>query len=281
MNADSTILMHLKATLAQFSTAANAYLPTLLTALVALLVGVGVAWVVRAMLLRIADSLVDMLKRRGVEEVIGSRHQWPVGTLTANAAFWIIVMVSGAVFMRMLGLGDAAIWLAAGARFLPAVTGAAAILIVGYIAASALSEMARRTLSRSADPNLPVVVARLAFVLINLVAILAALRQLGIDLILIRTMLIVAGSAFLGAIALSFALGARSSVANLVAAHYVRGHCQRGQYIKIGAVEGEILDVSTTTVVLDTAKGRVLIPANHFNQEVVTVTGTEDLADER
>lgn len=276
MEPGNAILQNFETTLAQLAQTAGAHLPTLLTALAALLVGLAAAWAARALTLRFATGAGDFLRGHGFMTVLGGRRGVPFGTIVAGAAFWFIVTISVAVFMRMLGLGGPATWLAAAARYLPAITGAATILVAGYFAAAVLSEIVRRGLAGNTDPHMPRFLSRLTFWLISVIAGLAALRQLNIDLVLIRTLIIVVASTFLGAIALAFGLGARSSVSNLVAAHYVRALCRRGQRLKLGAIEGEILSIAHTSVILDTAEGRVVIPADYFNREVVTVTGVEE-----
>ena len=42
-----------------------------------------------------------------------------------------------------------------------------------------------------------------------------------------------------------------------------------GERIRIGDTEGHILEISTTTVVLETAAGRMSVPARLFSEESV------------
>jgi len=55
-------------------------------------------------------------------------------------------------------------------------------------------------------------------------------------------------------------------VSNLLASHYLLQNYRVGQRIRIGAVEGRILEISNVAMLLDTAEGRVLLPASEFHQ---------------
>ena len=74
-------------------------------------------------------------------------------------------------------------------------------------------------------------------------------------------------AALAGAVALSFGLGAGSTVANIISARYVRSNYRVGQQIRIMDMEGRILEMLPTGVILDTDKGRTFIPAKIFDQE--------------
>ena len=64
--------------------------------------------------------------------------------------------------------------------------------------------------------------------------------------------------------ALSFGLGARSAVANLIAAHYLHPLFRVGQTIRVADVHGQIVALTPVAIVLDTPQGRVVVPAGTF-----------------
>ena len=72
------------------------------------------------------------------------------------------------------------------------------------------------------------------------------------------------GSA-LAAVALAFGLGARASVANLIAAHYVARMVTVGQDLMIDDIRGTVIELTPTAVVLKTELGRVVVPAQRFH----------------
>ena len=69
-----------------------------------------------------------------------------------------------------------------------------------------------------------------------------------------------------GGIALAVSLGARAYVANLIGAHHLRQAFTLGQRVKIGELEGTILELTAVSIVLDTVQGRVNVPAKIYNE---------------
>jgi small-conductance mechanosensitive channel len=92
---------------------------------------------------------------------------------------------------------------------------------------------------------------------------------------LIVTMLAIAAGALLGGFAIAFGLGARAYVGNLICASELRRDIEPGQIIRFGEIEGEVVDITATTLVLATADGRRRIPAGTFAVESMTVVDTD------
>jgi small-conductance mechanosensitive channel len=84
---------------------------------------------------------------------------------------------------------------------------------------------------------------------------------------------IVFGTAFGGA-ALAFGLGSGLSASNIISAHYLMKTYRPGQTVRIGGVQGRILEITRTDVILETPEGQVLVPARKFSEEAsVLLTG--------
>jgi Mg/Co/Ni transporter MgtE len=64
-----------------------------------------------------------------------------------------------------------------------------------------------------------------------------------------------------------FALGTRQHLANLIGAHYARKHYAPGDFVKIGAFEGRIVEIVDGCVFLETEAGDVSVPAHNFSAE--------------
>jgi len=82
----------------------------------------------------------------------------------------------------------------------------------------------------------------------------------------------------LGAIALAFSFGAKTTIANLLAAQSVAQSYNPGDLIRIGDIEGKILRITRTSLILETHDGQTLIPAKRFSeQESVHISTTSPL----
>jgi small-conductance mechanosensitive channel len=81
---------------------------------------------------------------------------------------------------------------------------------------------------------------------------------------------IVVGSV-LGGAALAFGLGGRDWVANVLSAHYVERLYQTGQTIRVRDIEGRIVRITETAVILECAEGEVALPASEFSSNPSTL----------
>ncbi len=78
-------------------------------------------------------------------------------------------------------------------------------------------------------------------------------------------------AAIVGGIALAVSLGSRAYVANLIGAHHLRQAFGVGQRVRIGELEGTILELTAVSIVLETGQGRVNIPAKVFNEAPIVL----------
>jgi hypothetical protein len=56
-------------------------------------------------------------------------------------------------------------------------------------------------------------------------------------------------------------------------------HLRPGQLIRVGASQGEVLELTTTGIVLATSEGRMMLPGSVFSEESVSLL-TPDRDDE-
>jgi len=85
--------------------------------------------------------------------------------------------------------------------------------------------------------------------------------------------------ALLGGGALAFSLGARQMVSNLLAAQQLRQHYQVGDHIRIGELDGTVLEITARSVILETEEGRAQVPACQFDEQpcvVLSRNATDD-----
>jgi len=60
-------------------------------------------------------------------------------------------------------------------------------------------------------------------------------------------------------------------LSDLHAAYYASQQYSVGQIVRIGDLEGEIIQLTPTAVLLSTQEGRVLVPAKRFSEESSTL----------
>ena len=253
--------------------------PALLEALLYLVVGLFLARLIRKLVSRLLNN-VDRIVPYGsmksyTKQFIQEHH---VSTLLSEMAYWSVIVVVLAVVASTLGLVVLSSWLEELAVFLPRVIGAAAIVIVGIIGSIVLRdviEMAAGSIGLDLGDNL----LRSVRVLIVAVAFLLAAGQLGVDVSVISGLVMVVVGGVLLSAALAFGLGARASVSNILAIHYLRKSFSEGEYVEIEGHRGRIIQMTATAVILESAAGRVTVPARIFNEHI-TVSGPRQSPDE-
>jgi hypothetical protein len=87
----------------------------------------------------------------------------------------------------------------------------------------------------------------------------------------LTVLLAVVLGAMLGGVALAFGFGARTAVSNIMGSHYLRQVYQVGQTVRLGAIQGEIVAITTTAVVIKAQDGRVVVPAKEFSEAPSTL----------
>lgn len=244
------------------------FLPRVLAALLLIAIGWALAAVLRAIVRHVVGRIERLAHRRtGTEETPGQRA---AAQVAAGIVFWLVLVVFVAAATEKLGLEVVTEGLAGLATYLPAVLGA--VLIV--LAALLLSDVVRRGATSLADWSglrYADVFGELARALIFVVASVLALDQLGVD----STILIVLSATLLagivGGASLAFGLGARTTVGNILGAHYLPESYRIGQNVLVEGITGRIVEIRRTSVVLDTAAGQVAVPAKIFSESISTL----------
>lgn len=257
--------------LGNFSAAAAAYLPGILSALLLLLAGWLLAMLVRGVTKRALQALNRLLERiLSGRPRAALRFSAALAHLLASILFWITLFIFATLALRSAGLQGIAGWMERIVEYLPAVLSGALIIFVGYIASSIVRDTVYTT-ARSAEVAEAELLSRLAWAITMIMALIIGLDQANVDITVITVMLAVTTGTLLAGFALAFGLGARTLVSNLIAAHYLRGLVEPGQKIRIGDREGKVLDVSATAIVIDSPEGRTSIPAGLCQKQAISI----------
>lgn len=242
------------------------FIPDLVGALLLVLLG----WIV-ARLLRSAGTRLAVWFNAFVERSLG-RERAPYlrlstasVTLIGNVTFWIIILLFITAATRVLGLTAFSDWLDQVVGYLPTLLAGGLIILVGVVISALVRDLTAATVA-SAGVAYSDVFARGAQAVVLVTALIIGINQIGIDVTLLVTLVSILFAALCISFALAFALGARTFVSNLIGAHYLQQHYHPGQLARLGDVEGEILELTATSVVISSESGRVTVPAKVFNE---------------
>lgn len=259
----------------EFAARTVAYLPNLAAALGLVLLGWLVAWLARALVVRLLNAVLGLLARqpavgRAVER---SRLGPGFATVIGRVVYWFVLALFVAAAVEQLELTIAAALVSAFAAFLPRVIVGLVLVFGGIIAGQWAFGAVQRAALAAGLPQATLLARSVQIVLIFF-GIVTAADHVGIHSTLLTVVVATAVGAVLGGATLAFGLGSRTAVSNIVAIFYLLKTYRVGQVVRIGDVEGPIVGITQTGVLIASPEGRVLVPGSRFSHEVSTlVTG--------
>ncbi len=252
------------------------YLPSLLGAILILAVGWLIARFTRSIGVRSAYWANGVLEARvGRERARHLRLSETAIRLLGNVLFWLIILFFITSATRILGLVVFSAWLDRVVVYLPTLLAGGLIIVVGLVISSLARDLTAAGIA-SAGLTHAELFGRGVQLAILVTALVLGINQVGIDISLLVTLIVILVGAVVGSMALAFALGAGGLVSNLIGAHYLRQHYRTGQRARLGGVEGEIVDLTPVSVVLETEGGRAIIPARIFSEETTLLLADGD-----
>jgi hypothetical protein len=192
-----------------------AYLPTLLGALIILIVG----WIVAKAIKRIVDWLLKAVRfdtladKAGISEILRKGDlEISAREVVSGIVYWLVVIMVLVMAVDALGLPKASDVLASLFAYVPKVIAALLVLVVAMFLASFVSGIVR-TAAGNANLPKPEIFAGISRWAIIIFAVTISLEQLGIaPLLVTATFNIILGGICL-ALALAFGLGGKDAAA--------------------------------------------------------------------
>lgn len=239
-------------------------LPSIILSLIVLLAGYLIGRVVKYLVIRFIRYLHGLL----IERVGGSIQFINLGqsaNFLGTAFFWLVLISTFVLISDILGLHIVTSWMERVLQYAPNLLAAILIISVavvgGRAAAEIISAFGNRVGLTYGDT-----LGKIVQYLLLLMAIVIAIDQTGIEVAILINIIDICLAAILFAAALTFALGAKTEVSNILATFYVRKKFKMGDQVKIGDVQGKIARIDNTFVVIEIPTGQVIIPSKSFSE---------------
>lgn len=256
------------------------YLPSLFLAIGVLIVGWLFARFLRNAIRRMASGInriLDRFLRRG--PLANARLSTGAAATIGELAFWTVIFITIVISLRSAGFNAVAGWLGQIVEQLPNLLVGTAIIFVGYILSGLVGEQVAES-ARSAKARQSALLGKLAQVAIFITALIIGLDQIGVQVtFLVALFAIAIGAVFIG-FSIAFGLGAQDYVSNLIGSRVARRELIAGHRVRIGNLEGELLEITPTHIAIDTENGRTLIPAHSMSIErIIDITIVDSSTD--
>jgi|GEM_PF-566726 hypothetical protein len=251
------------------------FLPNLAAALILGLLGWLVARFARVLVQRACSGLNRLIERMPARAAALFGVTPTTARVLGDFVFWVVVFLFLVGIAAALRLDAVSEWLARLAGFLPALLAGGLIIVIGIAGSILLGQLTTATVAPLGGTR-GRLLGRGVQASVLTVAIVLGVGQMGLDTTLPVALIVVVTASVGGALTLAFALGGVDVVRNLVGAQGLQQHCQLHQRLRIGEIEGEVTELTATSVVLATGEGRVIVPARAFHEQPVIILAPAD-----
>ena len=241
-----------------------AFLPQLVRAIVLLIVGALLGLLLEA----VGETMLRNLgfdgfaEKAGVTRVLrdASRDKdQKASALAGNLIFWIVMLTFMGMAAEVLVLPVFGKMMTALAAFLPRLLGAALLLVLGLFLAQAARELIAGPTERELTPPWWRQLDRGVQAVIVALTVVVALSLVGIDLKWMTWLVLILVAVAGLAIALAFGVGFQGLARDLAAGFYLRTQLKAGQRLRVGEVEGQVLQLTPLYLVLQTTGGSLTL----------------------
>ena len=250
----------------EFLATAARFLPKLIGAMAILVVGWLAAKLLRSITKKLLSwtGLLAILDTQGVDE---SFHKAGVnatfGDFIAAFVFWTTMILSAVSATETLGWPVVSSTLRDLLAYAPHFLGGAILLVLALLVSKPVAAFVSSLLS-ALDVPFKESAARLAGWSVVVVGIFLAIEQIGIDLTFLTANIYIVVAGLVATLVLSFGMGCKGVVANLVAGFYTRQIFQEGQEVFIGKQRAKVKSLNEVSVIFETEKGDLVVPNNQI-----------------
>ncbi len=264
-----------------FGTAIANYVPIIISAIVILLVG----WVISKLSARIVLKALEMIKlddilnRIGLDKMLAKiKDGLSAAKILSKAMYYILMLLFVTSAAQVLGWDMITNGIASFISYLPTLSVALVIFIVGVYIAELIKNMIY-TAANSIGVSGAKAIANIVYYLLFIFIAITALNQAGVDTDIITSNITLILGSILLAFAISYGFASRNLVSNLLSSYYGKGKFKEGQRIRIGDAEGTIIKIDSISVTLQQEKQQMVFPSRRLVEEDVIILAEKEEQD--
>jgi len=194
-----------------------------------------------------------------------------ISHILALLIFWLGVLITLIFAADVLKLGQVSGALAIVTRFIPQIIAALLIVVFGMLLAKFLQVFVEQTLGR-ANAKFAVIAGKIVYIGVLLLVLHLVFVQLGFDLSILTTNVLVAIVAFLILLGIGFIVSCKTLLENMCACYQIKQHLKVGDTVTIEGIQGTVSAFKLTSVVLESNGGQVVLPALKFFTSTYALT---------
>lgn len=241
-------------------------LPKFLIAITLLLVG----WIVARLLSALVVRLLRLVKIKSLtkhmpapEMLTRANIQISFSDIVGNLVYYVTLLffvVTASTVLEWQIISDQINMLI---NFLPTLFSGIILFVIGYYLATFVSDIIKAT-TLSLGIGAGRALSSFVFYFILVITTLTALDQIGIDTTIIRSNLVVIIGAVMLAASISYGIASRDILSNMLASFFSRKAFSIGQTIRVDDIEGTIIRMESTFIMIQTHSDQVVIPTREL-----------------
>ena len=242
-------------------------LPLFASSLIVLLVGYSLGRLLRFLTKKFINNLPRLFINKKIKNRLYQVNFEHSATHISNIIFWMILFFTLLLISEIIGVQIISSWFSGIVYFLPNILVAVVIIFFGIIGGRLACNLVISA-TNQAEISYGNVIGKMAQYGILFISCIIAVDQLGIEISFLIHIIDIVLAALLFGAALAFGLGAKLSISNILASYYIHQNYKEGDRIKIDEIEGQIVQINSNSVVLNTKEGQVNIPAKLFSDKI-------------
>jgi small-conductance mechanosensitive channel len=243
--------------------------PNLFGALFLLLIGWLLARFIARIMRRLlrtvgVDKLGDQLN--DIELVRKANIRIIISSILSKVIYYLLMLIFIVAATDTLGMEAVSQLMNDIINYIPNLLVAVIMLGVGLLFADFIKGVVQTTCRSLGIPSANLI-ANFVFYFLLIAVAMSALGQAQINTAFLQNNLTVIIGGGVLAFAFGYGLASRDMMANFIASFYSRSKVAIGDQVKIGEVEGQVIDVDNTTVTLQAEDRQVIVPLSKLTTE--------------
>ncbi len=192
-------------------------------------------------------------------------------SVVGKFVYWVIILLFFVTASDTLGWSVVSSSISELIAYLPQLFSAIVIFVIGFYIATFVRKGLRTILDSLAVASSRIL-SSFAFYLILVIITITSLNQAGVDTAIITSNVTVIVGGIVLAFAVSFGIGSRDILTNILSSFYSKNHFEVGQKVKMDGVEGTIEQIDITSCKIKTSSETIIVPVKRLLTEKVIIT---------
>ncbi len=249
------------------------YLPRIFGAIVLLFLGRFIGRKLRKLLSRlISKTGIDKYGEslNDIDFIQKSSMEIKISNIIGAFIYYIVLLLFVVTAVEVLNMEAISDLVKDLINYIPFLLSGVLILIVGAVLSNYVKKAVFTACSSLGIPSAGLISTVVFYILFISVA-MSALDQAQFETKVISNNLTIVLGGIVMAFAIGYGLASKQMVANQLNALYHKNEFEIGQRIKVGDIEGTIMEMNSNNVILESEDRKVVIPFKRFSEENIVV----------